>query len=113
MRGLKMQASEHLKETAKFAIYPDAFTGNIKELMYLVIGLCDESGEVAGKIKKMYRDGTDNKDAVLDEIGDVYWYLHQLIRVLGADPEQVLRRNFDKLNSRAERGVLGGSGDNR
>jgi len=87
-------------------------------IAYYALGLCDESGEVAGKIKKLYRD----KDGVLDEdykkeiakeLGDVFWYLAQLCTRLDLSMEEVAQMNIDKLYSRLERGQIKGSGDNR
>ena len=43
---------------------------------YLVLGLTSEAGEVAGKAKKLIRDGTESDLA--SEIGDVLWYCAML-----------------------------------
>ena len=42
-----------------------------KALEYLALGLTSEAGEVAGKVKKIIRDGKGNKEAIAYEIGDV------------------------------------------
>ena len=41
------------------------------------------------------------------------WYFAQLATDLKVSLDDVVRGNIAKLSSRKERGVLGGSGDNR
>ena len=87
-------------------------------LAYYALGLCDESGEVAGKIKKLYRDydvvlTEEYKKEIAKEIGDVMWYMSQLCTKLGLSYEEVAQMNLDKLMSRMDRGKITGSGDNR
>lgn len=109
----KMTAAEHMEKTLPMAIYPGAGQGGVIEVMYLGLGLADEAGEVVGKIKKIFRDNTLDKEAIAKELGDVYWYLAGICNFLGYSPEEVMYMNWEKLASRQERGVLGGSGDNR
>jgi NTP pyrophosphatase (non-canonical NTP hydrolase) len=94
--------------TRTTAIYPQKAA-----LSYLGLGLCSEAGEVAGKLKKSIRDGGVDVLTIIDEIGDVYWYLARLVDELHFNVDVVLQRNMDKLNSRKERGKLNGSGDTR
>ena len=97
----------------KFAIYAGAGTGSEGELMYLALGLTSEAGEVAGKIKKLYRDGVMVNDDVAQEIGDCIWYLCMLCRAIGYSASDVLAMNYEKLNDRFERDKLKGEGDDR
>lgn len=86
---------------------------NIKnDLNYLGLGL-GESGEVQGKIKKGLRDGVLDLDGIKKELGDVLWYIAVLSKALGFTLEEVAKANIDKLEDRKQRGVIGGSGDNR
>jgi NTP pyrophosphatase (non-canonical NTP hydrolase) len=81
---------------------------------YLTLGLCSEAGEVAGKFKKIIRDGTEiNRDDIKAEVGDCLWYLAMLATELGIDLDDIAEANIEKLGSRLRRGVIGGSGDNR
>lgn len=104
-----MNLDAYTKLTRETAIYPKE-----QAVQYLTLGLASEAGEVAGKVKKSIRDtGGLDVMALIDEIGDVYWYLSRLCDEMNWNPEDVLQRNIAKLESRRERGVLGGSGDKR
>lgn len=85
---------------------------------YLTLGLNGEAGEVAEKVKKLYRDNggvltPEAREALVKEMGDVLWYLAVLAHVLEVPLEEVARQNIEKLASRKERGSLRGEGDNR
>lgn len=82
-------------------------------LAYLGLGLTGEAGEVADKLKKWIRDEEADWESVVDELGDVLWYVAQIAGYLGYDLSEVALRNIKKLEDRKARGVLGGSGDNR
>lgn len=101
-----------LKAT-KTAVYPSSY-----KVMYPSLGLSAEAGEVANKVKKIYRD----KDGVLSpedakeiahEVGDVLWYLAALAKDLGYELSEIAEMNVLKLEDRMARGVIQGSGDNR
>lgn len=107
----RLTLDEYQKAAYETAIYTDKVT-------YPTLGLCGEAGEVAEKVKKILRDDdrqiSEHKRAELEkELGDVLWYLSALAGDLGLNLSDVAMRNLDKLRSRKERGVLGGSGDNR
>ncbi len=94
----------------------------MERMFYLGLGIADEAGEVAGKLKKFIRDdgmtGTselnaEQKEALMKEVGDVLWYIAQLAETCGYQLEDVAAMNIEKLSSRLERGKIGGSGDNR
>jgi len=77
------------------------------------LGLAGETGEVADKIKKYYRDGTIDKTDLQKELGDVIFYWFALHGALEIDPIKSIETNMIKLSDRKNRGVLRGSGDNR
>ena len=86
--------------------------------VYPTLGLVNEAGEVAGKIKKIFRDkegviAEDDRAALKDELGDVLWYLTQICTELDLSLEEVAEQNITKLFDRLERGVIGGEGDVR
>jgi NTP pyrophosphatase (non-canonical NTP hydrolase) len=55
----------------------------------------------------------DQKDGLVKELGDVLWYVARAARGLDLPMSEIARVNAEKLASRAARGVLHGSGDNR
>ncbi len=84
-----------------------------KALEYLALGLTSEAGEVAGKVKKLIRDGKGDKKAIASEIGDVLWYCAMLAKETDVPLNDIMKENLRKLHSRKERGTLSGSGDER
>ena len=90
-----------------------------KALEYLALGMTSEAGEVAGKVKKLIRDGEDKegfemkKLAIASEIGDVLWYCAMMAKEVGVPLNDIMKENLKKLHGRKVRGTLDGSGDNR
>lgn len=84
-----------------------------KNLNYMALGLASEAGEVAGKVKKLIRDGHLDKRAALKELGDVLWYVAGCAEQLGYDLESVARVNLLKLEDRRQRDAISGEGDDR
>lgn len=87
-------------------------------IVYPTLGLANEAGEVAGKVKKIFRDRqghiTDaDREALALELGDVLWYLAELCTRLGIRLEDVAAGNIAKLADRSARGVLTTEGDRR
>ena len=94
------------------------------KVIYPALGLANEAGEVLGKIKKLIRDkeitfgeiqdlpGNDRAE-IAAEIGDVLWYCAMLAKDLNISLNEVAYLNLDKLESRAARNKIGGSGDSR
>lgn len=87
-------------------------------IIYPALGLTGEAGEVADKVKKVLRDNNgefsdERKADIAMELGDVLWYVANMANDLGYTLEEIAQMNINKLRSRAQRGVLGGSGDNR
>lgn len=108
-----MNLNEYQFNASNYAIYPHVGRGTVEEGMYLALGLTGEAGEVAEKLKKFYRDGTYTSEDFAKELGDVLWYLSQLAKWADYPLDSIANINLTKLESRANRGVLQGSGDNR
>jgi NTP pyrophosphatase (non-canonical NTP hydrolase) len=87
-------------------------------IVYPTLGLANDAGEVAGKVKKLFRDHgglitEDDRAALTLELGDVLWYLAELCTQLGLSLEVVAAMNIEKLRGRQARGTLGSDGDSR
>jgi len=115
--GREVQSSAEITDSL-LEQYLDEFETPFNRLVYPVLGLVGEAGEIANKLKKVARDGGGQMEAALgydlaDEDGDVLWYVARIARELKFSLGVVADDNINKLFSRKERGVLGGSGDNR
>lgn len=108
-----MLFDDYQKEAMKNKVY-----GYGDRIIYPVLGLGNEAGEVQGKVKKVLRDNNgqfteENKKAIADELGDVLWYLAACAEDLGYSLNTIAQMNIEKLTSRRQRGVIQGSGDSR
>jgi NTP pyrophosphatase (non-canonical NTP hydrolase) len=95
------------------AIYPRE-----QAIIYPTLGLTGEAGEVANKVKKIIRDGSDSKDEKLvseikSEIGDCLWYIAVLANDFNIKLSDIASANIEKLATRKSKGTIHGSGDNR
>jgi NTP pyrophosphatase (non-canonical NTP hydrolase) len=95
------------------AIYPRE-----QAIIYPTLGLTGEAGEVANKVKKIIRDGSDSKDERLvseikSEIGDCLWYIAVLASDFDIKLSDIASSNLEKLANRKKNGTIHGSGDNR
>ncbi len=104
---------EYQELATKTAIY-----GAGDRIIYPALGLVNEAGEVAGKVKKVLRDNHGEfteyaRAEIAKEVGDVLWYCAALLRDLDIALSDVAAQNIQKLLDRQARGVIQGSGDNR
>ncbi len=88
------------------------------ELFNLLLGLSGEASEISEKARKIIRDHDSDfskfdKEDLTKELGDVLWHVAVLAHYFDISLDEVGDKNIKKLASRLERGVLGGSGDNR
>jgi NTP pyrophosphatase (non-canonical NTP hydrolase) len=109
-----MNFNNYQTESRKTAGYPSI--GH--PVIYPVLGLANEAGEVAGKVKKIFRDkngaiGDAEREMLKAELGDVLWYLTQTATELNLTLDEIAEHNLRKLFSRLERGAIQGDGDNR
>lgn len=87
-------------------------------IVYPTLGLVNEAGELAGKVKKIFRDkqgviSETDRDALKYELGDVLWYLTQIATELELSLDEIAQANIEKLASRLERNQIQGEGDYR
>ena len=107
-----LQYCEHLKET-----FNDELTANDYHRMALrtageydtvldmmrnaVYGLNGESGEVIDLLKKHEFQGHElDRDKMIDEAGDVCWYIALLATALNVSLEEIMTKNIEKLKKR-------------
>ena len=109
-----MELNDYQKRSRKTALY--TLIGH--PVIYPTLGLVNEAGEVAGKIKKVFRDkegqfSEETLHALESELGDVLWYLAQVSTELGLNLDDIAEANLTKLSDRMDRGKLKGDGDTR
>ncbi len=74
-------------------------------LINAAMGLCGESGEVIDLIKKWFAQGHElNKAKLIEELGDVAWYIAEACYALDVKLEDVLISNIEKLKKRYPNG---------
>jgi len=121
-----MTFDEYQETTNSTAMYPTALVESEKHVdvynempwTYPALLLSSEVGEVASILQKAMRDNggeipKNKKEDLSKEIGDILWSVAQLCEKLGLSMDGCAKGNIAKLRSRYERGVIGGSGDNR
>lgn len=121
-----MTFQEYQEAAMKTAHYPrmtqwrDGWAAPRRHLgfLYPALALNGEAGEVAEKVKKIWRDAggimiADDEWDIAKELGDVLWYIASCAWECGITLEFVAEQNLLKLHGRTERGTLSGEGDNR
>jgi NTP pyrophosphatase (non-canonical NTP hydrolase) len=101
--------------TTQTGLYPEGGTGSLIAINYCALGL-GEAGECQGKLKKVWRGDVtleEQKDVILDELGDTLWYVTRMAIECGSSLEGLIERNGKKVLDRKARGVIKGSGDKR
>lgn len=70
-------------------------------LMHAALGICGEAGELADAIKKhvIYGKPMDYNN-VLEELGDLRFYMQALQNLLAITEQRILQNNADKLSVR-------------
>ncbi len=109
-----MNFTDYQTKSRTTAKYPAIGHG----VIYPTLGLVNEAGEVAGKIKKVFRDkdgviSDETREALKAELGDVLWYLAQVSTELNLSLDEIAEYNLAKLLDRQARGKIKGDGDNR
>ena len=104
-----MTLDEYQERARGTAFYP-------LHMLYVSIALAGEVGELANQVKKLTRDDlpdhdwrdvlprqqipTDRYERIVDELGDVLWYVAAMASELGVSLTEVARRNLSKLAER-------------
>lgn len=106
-----MDLKQYQQWTRTTAVYPGANEQGFAEVNYLVLGLASESGEVAGKLKKIIRGDKINPEDFVSEISDVLWYLTRICDNVGITLENLADYNHAKLEARKATNTIKGSGE--
>ena len=100
--GSKMDVNEYQKLALK-TLNPNLSKKDI--LINGVMGLCGESGAAIDIVKKHLAQGHDlNKEHLIEELGDIAWYLAETAYALDISLEEVLKINIEKLKNRYPNG---------
>lgn len=107
-----MDLNDYQIISRKFAVYPHLGSN----LVYTGLGLSGEVGEFNEHIKKSIRDGQfgmgysylqldpTRRLKMIDELGDVLWYVANCATELGVNLSDVAAHNLDKLRDRKVNG---------
>lgn len=96
-------------------IYPKHDSMAMTLAPYL-LGLNEEAGEAAGKLKKFMRgdrDWAETVKLIIYELGDQTWYIALVASLLGFTLQEVMEINMNKLRDRHSRDAIKGDGDTR
>lgn len=91
------------------AVYPQAqIQFSDPAITYTVVALAGEVGELANVWKKHLRDPATPIPMVrmMDELGDVLWYVTAMVFHLGITLDDLMQINAEKLHARAASGTL-------
>lgn len=80
-------------------------TPQTAHLLHMAVGISGEAGELLDAIKKcaIYNKPLDLTN-VIEELGDLQFYIQGLMTSLDLNHEQVLKANMDKLSKRYSTG---------
>lgn len=74
---------------------------NSSDPVLLALGLASEAGEVAGLVEKVANQGHEpDIEKLINELGDVEFYLNAIYALLDTTGEWVRRKNMAKLQGR-------------
>ena len=97
-----MNFEDYQKIIETFAVYPR--DNELAAVSYLALGLNGEAGEVADEVKKAIRnDGhisPERRAKILNEIGDVLWYITRLAIEFDTPLAEIAQANIEKLEKR-------------
>ena len=113
-----MTLNKYQEQAKQFLLDPSLLEPFVDGVKYCALGINEEAGEIAGKVKKARRDDNekyseDRLKSIALEIGDVLWYCATLAGHIGYSLEDIAKMNIAKLEDRMARGTMHGSGDYR
>lgn len=88
-------------------------TGEVTEVITGLLSLQIKVARVSELLKKSQRDGVDNRDKLVRELGDAQYYLVRIASWFDITFDEILDTNIEKLEDRKARNTTRGSGDYR
>lgn len=73
-------------------------------LEHALFGLASETGEILGIYQKALQGHEIDQNEVLNEVGDLMWFVAELCDCLGVNMGSVARQNIRKLETRYPNG---------
>jgi len=81
-----------------------------KRLLNATLGMVGEAGEFADLVKKVWFQGLplegETESKLIEELGDLLWYVAQACTALEVSLSHVMRRNIAKLEERYPNGFV-------
>jgi NTP pyrophosphatase (non-canonical NTP hydrolase) len=82
-------------------------TGKEGQLLNAVVGMVGEAAECLELVKKhIWQDHSLDETKLLEEAGDVLWYIAKLARIYGIPLEELAVQNIKKLEARYPEGTF-------
>lgn len=93
-----MNIQEYTKEAERTC--PD-LGSDFNNQLHMVIGASTEANELLDAYKKRFAYNKElDLTNVAEEISDQFWYLFNLCRMIGVNPEDLMENNIKKLRAR-------------
>lgn len=75
------------------------------DLLHMAVGVSGEAGELLDAVKKavIYNKEMDLEN-IIEELGDLEFYMSKIRQIVGITREEILQRNIDKLSIRYAKG---------
>lgn len=79
----------------------DSLTPNKVDMLHMLFALPGEVGELIDAVKKhIFYEGMIDRENVVEELGDIEFYLEGLRQALNISREETLSHNINKLSKR-------------
>jgi NTP pyrophosphatase (non-canonical NTP hydrolase) len=83
-------------------------------LLHAAVGICTESGEIMEIVKKAaFYDAVPNRLHLIEELGDLMWYVALAANTLGLSFEDIQAANIRKLRARYGEAFSNAAANNR
>lgn len=70
------------------------------DLSHGILGMATEAGELTELMEKAMMGEAIADSKILDECGDLLWYMAMVLRLIGKDFDEAMERNINKLKLR-------------